>query len=81
MENGRHRAFILKMLELDPSEIDEKLMEVFEKPNCAATINLALEFFLRNENRDECRYIYAHENNTFSEKSHLLCSKGGLSLT
>ena len=27
---------------------------------------------------DEYRYFYAHENNTFFEKSHLLCSKGDL---
>ena len=27
---------------------------------------------------DEYRYFYAHENNTFFEQSHLLCSKGDL---
>ena len=27
---------------------------------------------------DEYRYFYAHENTTFFEKSHLLCSKGDL---
>ena len=36
MENGRHRVFNFKLSRLDPSEINEKLKEVFEKLNCAA---------------------------------------------
>ena len=36
MENGRHRVFNFKLSRLDPSEINEKLKEVFEKHNCAA---------------------------------------------
>ena len=78
MENGRHRVFNFKLSKLDPSEINEKLKEVFEKFNCAAKINLSLEFILRNVDTDEYRYFYAHEKNTFFEKSHLLCSKGDL---
>ena len=78
MENGRHRLFIFKLSKLDPNEINEKLKEVFEKLNCAAKVNLALGFILRNVDTDEYRYFYAHENNTFFEKSHLLCSKGDL---
>ena len=39
---------------------------------------MALGFILRNVDTDEYRYFYAHENNTFFEKSHLLCSKGDL---
>ena len=41
MENGRHRVFNFKLSRLDPSEINEKLKEVFEKLNCAAKINLS----------------------------------------
>ena len=78
MENGRHRVFIFKLSKLDPSEINEKLKEVFEKLNSAAKINLSLGFILRNVDTDKNRYFYAHENNTFFEKSHLLCSKGDL---
>ena len=51
---------------------------MFEKFNCAAKINLSLGFILRNVDTDEYRYFYAHENNTFFEKSHLLCSKGDI---
>ena len=78
MENGRHRVFNFKLSNLDPNEINEKLKEVFEKLNCAAKVNLALGFILRNLDTDEYRYFYAHENNTFFEKSHLLCTKGDL---
>ena len=46
MENGRHRVFNFKLSRLDPSEINEKLKEVFEKLNCAAKINLSLGFIL-----------------------------------
>ena len=75
MENGRHRVFNFKLLKLDPSKIEEKLKEVFVKLNCAAKLNLSLG---RSVDTDEYRYFYAHENNTFFEKSHLLCSKGDL---
>ena len=78
MENGRHRVFNFKLSKLDPNEINEKKKEVFEKLNCAAKVNLALGFILRNVDIDEYRYFYAHENNTFFEKYHLLCSKGDL---
>ena len=78
MENGRHRVFNFKLSKLDPSEINEKLEEVFKKLNCAAKINLSLGFILRNVDTDEYRYFYAHENNTFFEKSHLRWSKGDL---
>ena len=78
MENGRHQVFNFKLSKLDPHEINKKLKEVFEKLNCAAKVNLALGFILRNVDTDEYRYFYAHENNTFFEKSHLLCSKGDL---
>ena len=78
MENGRHRVFNFKLSKLDPSEINEKLKQVFEKLICAAKVNLYLGFILRNVDTDEYRYFYAHENNTFFEKSHLICSKGDL---
>ena len=78
MENGRHQVFNFKLSKLDPNEINDKLKEVFEKENCAAKVNLALGFILRNVDTDEYRYFYAHENNTFFENFYLLCSKGDL---
>ena len=78
MKNGRHQLFNFKLSKLNPHEINKKLKEVFEKLNCAAKVNLALRFILRNVDTDEYRYFYPHENNTFFEKSHLLCSNGDL---
>ena len=78
MENGRHQVFNFNLSKLDPHEINKKLKEVFEKLNCAAKVNLALGFILRNVDTEEYRYFHAHENNTFLETSHLLCSKGDL---
>ena len=76
MEHGRQRAFNFKLSRLDPSKINEKLKEVFEKINCAAKINLALGFILRNVDTDEYRYFYAHEKNTFFEKTPLFVLRG-----
>ena len=75
-ENWIHRVFNLKLSKLDHSKINEKLKEVFEKLNCVAKRNLSLTFILRNVDTDEYRYFYAHENNTFFEKSRLVCSEG-----
>ena len=60
MENGRHRVFNFKLYKLDPNEINDKLKEVFKKLNCAAKVNLALGFILRNVDTDKYRYFYAH---------------------
>ena len=53
MENGRHRVFNFKLSKLDPNEINDKLKEVLEKLNCAAKVNLAFGFILRNVDTDE----------------------------
>ena len=63
---------------LDPNEINVKSTEVFKKLNCAAKVNLALGFILRNADDDKYRYLYLNENNTFFEKTLFLCSKGDL---
>ena len=55
--------FNFRLSKLDPNAIDDKLKEVFEKKNCAAKLNLALGFILRNVDTEEYRYFYAHENN------------------
>ena len=53
MEIGRHRKFNFKLCKLDPNEINEILKETFEKLNCAAKLNMALGFILRNLDTDE----------------------------
>ena len=78
MENGRHKVFNFQVSKLDTKIINEKLEEVFKKPDSAAKINTALEFSLRNVETGENRYFYAHENHTLFKKLHLLCTKADL---
>ena len=63
---------------LDTKTINDKLEEVFNKLDSAATINFALRFVLPNVKTGENGYYYAHENNTLLEKSYLRCTKADL---
>ena len=45
---------------------------MFQQLKCAAKINLAFGFVLKNIKDASCRYFYPHENNTLLEKSKLL---------
>ena len=78
MENGRHNVYNFRLAELDSQIINANLEKVFESLKCAAKINIALGFVLRNQENGQYRYFYAHENNTLFEKSHLLCTRGDL---
>ena len=78
MENGRHNVYNFKLAELDSQTINDKLERVFESRKCSAKINIALGFVLRNREKGQYCYFYAHENNTVFEKSHLLCTRGDL---
>ena len=74
-ENGRHKVFNFQFSKLDPNLVNEKLDQVFEKPDSRAKINLALGFVLGNIETSGYRYFYTHENNTLLDKSMLLCTK------
>ena len=78
MENGRHKVFNFQLSKLDPNLVNEKLDQVFEKLDCAAKINIALGFVLRDIETGDYRYFYAHENNTLFDKSIVLCTKADL---
>ena len=78
MENGRHKVLNFQLSKLDPNLVNEELDQVFEKLDCAAEINIALGFVLRNIETGEYRYFYPLENNTLFDKSILLCTKGDL---
>ena len=77
IENGRYRLFNFKLSKLDLSEIIGKLKEVFEKLNCAAKINLSSGIYFTSIGNRQIKIFLSHEN-TFFERSHLLCSKGDL---
>ena len=74
LEKGRHRVFNFAMSTFDNSLINKKLDLVFSGLKCAAKINLAFGFVLKNVGDGSCRYFYAHENNTLMERSKHVCT-------
>ena len=72
LEKGLHRVFNFALDSLSAEKINSKLDYVFQQLKCAAKINLAFGFVLKNIGDASCRYFYAHENNTLLEKSNLL---------
>ena len=74
MENGRHRVFNFAMSSFDVSLLNDKLDYVFKELKCAANVNLAFGFVLKNIEGEMCRYFYAHDNNTVMERSKLMCT-------
>ena len=77
MENRRHRVFNFAISSFDISLLDGKLDYVFEELKCAAKVNLAFGFVLKNIEDGMRRYLYAHGNNTLREKSKLVCTPDG----
>ena len=60
------------------SLLNDKLDYVFKELKCAAKVNLAFGFVLKNIEGGMCRYFYAHENNTNLERSKLVCTPADL---
>ena len=75
MENGRHRVFKFGFSSFDMSLLNDKLDYVFKELKCAAKVILAFGFVLQNIEDGMCRYFYAHQNNTFMERSELVCTQ------
>ena len=75
LENGRHRVFNFAMSSFDMSLLNDELDYVFKELKCAAKVNLAFGFVLKNIEDGMCRYFYAHENNTVMERSKLVCTQ------
>ena len=79
MENGRHRVFNFAMPSFDMSLLNDKLGYVFKELKCAAKVNLAFGFVLKNIEDGMCRYFYAHENNTIMKRAKLVCTQADMS--
>ena len=54
MENGRHRLFIFAMSSFDISLLNDKPDYVFKELKCAAKVNLAFGFVLKNVEDGSC---------------------------
>ena len=68
----KNTVFNFAMSSFDMSLLNDKLDYVFKELKCAAKINLAFRFVLKNIEDGMCRYFYAHENNTNMERSKLV---------
>ena len=56
----------------------EKLDHFFNNLKCAAKVNLAFGFLLKNIEDGGFRYFYAHENITLLDRSKLVCTHDDL---
>ena len=78
MQNGRHEVFNFAMKILQAHILSKKLDKVFEKPKCAAKLNVAFGFVLKNIEDRTRPYYYANENSTLMERSNFLAIKEAL---
>ena len=63
-ERGRHKVFNYAVETLNMDIVNDKLDHFFNNLKCAAKVNLAFGFILKNLEDGHYRYFYAHENNT-----------------
>ena len=75
LERARHKVFIYAMETLNETIVNEKLDHFFNNLKCAAKVNLAFSFFLKNIDDGGFRYFYAHENNTLLDRSKLVWTR------
>ena len=73
-EKRRHLVFNFAKSTFDNPLINEQLDSVFKGLKCAAKVNLAFGFVLKNVEDGSCRCFYAHETNTLMERSKVVCT-------
>ena len=78
IENARHKVFNYALENLNAEIIDEKLDHFFNDLKCAAKVNVAFGFNLKNLEDAGFRLFYAHENNTLLDRSKLVCTGDNL---
>ena len=74
LEKGRHRVFDFAKSTFDNCLINKNLDLVLKGISCAAEVNVAFGFVLKNVADGSCRFFYAHEKNTVMERSKLVCT-------
>ena len=75
LQKGRLSVLYFVVNNLTAQVIEEKLDRVLDKLKCAAKLNLALGFIVKNVEDGKFRYFYAHENHTLLEQSKLVSNK------
>ena len=78
LEKARHKVFNYAVETLNETIVNEKLDHFFNNLKCAAEVNVAFSFFLKNIEDGGFRYFYAHENNTLLDRSKLVCTHDDL---
>ena len=74
LERATHKVFNYAVETLKETIVNEKLDHFFNNLKCAAKVNLAFGFILKNIEDGGFRYFYAHENNTLLDRSNLVCT-------
>ena len=78
LERVRHKVFNYAVETLNETIMNEKLDHFFSNLKCAAKVNLAFGFILKNIEDGGFRYFYARENNTLLDRSKLVCTHDDL---
>ena len=78
LERARHKVFFYAVETLNETIVNEKLDQFFNNLKCAAEVNLAFGFILKNIEDGGFRYFYAHKNNTLLDRSKLVCTHDDL---
>ena len=74
LERARHKVFNYAVETLNEAVVNEKLDYFFNNLKCAAKVNLAFGFILKNIKDGGFSYFYANENNTLLDRSKLVCT-------
>ena len=73
-ERARQKVFNYPVETLNETIVNKKLDHFFNKLKCAAKVNLAFGFILKNIEDGGFIYFYAHENNALPDRSILVCT-------
>ena len=78
LERSIHKVFNYSVETLNETIVSEKIDHFFNNLKCAAKVNLAFGFILKNIEDGGFRYLYAHENSTLLDRSKLVCTHDDL---
>ena len=78
LDSARHKVFNHAVETLNETIVNEKFDHFFNKLKCAAKVNLAFGFILKNREDGGISYFYAHENNALLDRSKLVCTHDDL---